>query len=75
MTLDEFDCFPRDAVAREAAAKGFTRDVICDSAEVTLEGWIKPDADLDGTFKLIDGDTGEVLKVNGWLFDRIENAS
>lgn len=31
-----------------------------------VEGWIIADADVDGTFLLIEDDTGERLKVNGW---------
>lgn len=57
-----------EEMAVRAAAKGYTRSVVCDSDECTLEGWIKPDAELDGTFRLFEDDTGTILKVNGWLF-------
>jgi hypothetical protein len=33
----------------------------------SLEGFIDPYADLDGRFTLICADTGETLRVNGWL--------
>jgi len=42
--------------------------VTADSDEYTLELWVKPDADLDGTFRAWDEDESEWLKVNGWLF-------
>jgi hypothetical protein len=32
-----------------------------------LHMWIAPDTDVDGTFKGICADTGEILTVNGWL--------
>jgi TusA-related sulfurtransferase len=47
---------------------GHTLKVVCDSSEATLEGWIKPDANLDGRFTLVCAETGERLTVNGWLF-------
>lgn len=49
--------------------------ILCTSSLVDLEGdLIDPEADLDGTFLLRCADTGEVLAVNGWLFE-IEHQS
>ena len=31
-----------------------------------LEGLVRADADLDGTFTLFDPETGERFRVNGW---------
>lgn len=58
-----------DDFKADATAKGRTREVTCTSDEADFEGWIKPDADLDGTFRLTCSDTGEVFKLNGWLFE------
>ena len=46
----------------------FTRLVTVDFDNgQSLEGFIRPDADHDGRFTLICADTGETLRVNGWL--------
>ncbi|MCW1432000.1 hypothetical protein [Novosphingobium sp. JCM 18896] len=52
-----------------AIAAGFTKAVIADSSQHTLELLIKPDTDLDGTFEAYDRSENEMLSVNGWLFD------
>ncbi len=49
------------------------RHVLVDIGMSTLEGFIAADADLDGTFELIEEGTGERLRVNGWLADCIED--
>lgn len=48
--------------------QAFTRLIHLTSDAVDLSVWIKPDADLDSTFTAICDDTGETLRVNGWLF-------
>jgi hypothetical protein len=66
--LPDYDDF------KEAAARrGRTREVSCTSDEADFEGWIRPDADLDGAFHLTCSDTGQVFKINGWLF-HVEDA-
>lgn len=52
----------------QAAARGFTVPIFATSDFHDLEGWARPDADYDGTFRMICADTGETLSVNGWLF-------
>lgn len=37
-----------------------------------LDVTVDDDADLDSTFTAICNDTGETLRVNGWLFSEIE---
>lgn len=39
---------------------------------VDLDVFVDDDADLDGTFDAIDADTGERLRINGWLISDIE---
>jgi hypothetical protein len=51
-----------------AKAKGYTRPVFATGDGYDLELWVKPDVDLDGTFRAYDEDEDEWVKVNGWLF-------
>lgn len=53
---------------RRAMAKGYTRHVWAEGGDYLLNLLVKPDADLDGTFRAYDQDECEWLKVNGWLF-------
>jgi len=55
-------------IRNAAMARGFTQAIYADGGAVDLELWVSPDADLDGTFPAICRDTGELLRVNGWLF-------
>lgn len=57
-----------------AVRLGFTRHVYCDGGLVSFAALVKPDADLDGTFRAFDTDNQEWLNVNGWLF-LIEDAN
>ena len=43
-------------------------EVIADSVACTLHLMVDPNQDLDGTFEATCLDTGQTLKVNGWLF-------
>lgn len=52
-----------------AQGKGYTRAVFATGGDYDLYLWVKPDADLDGTFRAYDEDEDEWLRVNGWLFD------
>lgn len=54
-----------DNVAKLA---GFTKEVFAESDEYDLYLLVKPDADLNGTFKAWDTDEQAFVSVNGWLF-------
>lgn len=54
-------------VKATAQRAGYTRRVIVEMDASDLYGWIKPNPDFEGTFTLIDDETGKVLNVNGWL--------
>ena len=45
-----------------------TRHIFAESDFHTLELFVRSDADLDDTFTATCADTGETLRVNGWLF-------
>lgn len=45
---------------------------IMDMGPYTLDLTVKDDIDLDDTFEAICNDTGEKLRVNGWLVENIE---
>lgn len=45
----------------------FSRAIVADGGPYTLEGWVRPDADLDDRFTMMLDD-GEFIRVNGWLF-------
>uniref|UniRef100_A0A6M3XL32 Uncharacterized protein n=2 Tax=root TaxID=1 RepID=A0A6M3XL32_9ZZZZ len=47
----------------------FTRLIDLTSSAVDLTVWVKADADLDDAFEAICDDTGERLRVNGWMFE------
>lgn len=52
-----------------AILAGYTRELIGDSGmDYTLHLFVKPDADLDGSFKAYDADECEWLMVSGWNF-------
>ena len=51
-----------------AVLDGYTEEVVLGSAECDLYVLIKPDTDLDSTFKAWDMDNQEYISVNGWLF-------
>jgi len=52
-----------------AVLAGFTREVFATASEYDLHLLVKPDADLDGTFRAWDCDEQEWLSVNGWNFN------
>jgi hypothetical protein len=49
-----------------ATLRGFTRYVLADSDEASLHLLIRPDTDLDSTFRAYDTDEQCWIKVNGW---------
>jgi hypothetical protein len=51
-----------------AVLEGYTQEIIAESDAVTLYLLIRPDTDLDDTFKAWDTDEQEFIRVNGWLF-------
>lgn len=52
-----------------AILNGYTREIIADSGlDYTLHLFVKPDADLDGSFKAYDADECEWVRVSGWNF-------
>lgn len=57
------------SIQAQAAERGFTQAVALSGGCYDLEGYVRPDCDLDGRFTMIDADTGERLGVNGWLFN------
>lgn len=61
-------CHILDQGARDAWAKGYRRSVIADGGPYTLELLVKPDVDLDGSFKAYDLDEGQWLTVHGYNF-------
>ena len=64
MTAQALPC-PNEEKAR---GLGFTSAGLFDNGHVTLTVAFRPDTDLDGEFEALCLDTGEMLKVNGWLF-------
>ena len=48
---------------------GFTRRVFVENDQFVIFGYIRPDAEIDGVFKMWDADEKEWLFINGWLFD------
>ncbi len=47
---------------------------IIDSGMVTLDVFVDPAADLDGSFDATDAETGERLRINGWMIESMEEA-
>lgn len=45
---------------------------LIDLGGYTLDVSVMPDTDFDSRFDAIDNDTGEPLRINGWLIDSIE---
>ena len=56
-----------DAIRDHAALIGFTRKIWVSDGSTDLTLYVHPDADLDGRFKAICADEGDMLAVNGWL--------
>lgn len=52
-----------------ARSAGFTKHVIADCPEYTLNLLISPDTYYDNRFRAWDLDEQEWIAVNGWLFD------
>ena len=68
MTLNEIKAW--DGVGREYGKpplKSLNKFIEIGDGVETLQMWIAPDTDVDGTFKGVCAETGEILTVNGWL--------
>lgn len=50
----------------------FTRLIDLTSGAVDLTVWVRAGTDLDDAFEAICDDTGERLRVNGWMFEVVE---
>lgn len=71
---NQADAEPSDQeMIRKAIDKGYTREVWAESDECTLNLLIKPDTDLDGSFRAFCLDEFEWLRVSGDVFS-IEEA-
>lgn len=57
-----------------AVMEGYTRHVEIEIGDCFFAALIKPDTDLDSTFKCFDTDNQEWLTVNGWLASDISDA-
>lgn len=51
-----------------AVLDGYTEEVYMTGGGYDLNLLVKPDTDLDGSFKAWDMAEQEYIKVNGWLF-------
>jgi hypothetical protein len=51
-----------------AILAGYTREIFGDCPEYSLVLLVKPETDLDGTFRAWCVDGQEFIHVNGWLF-------
>lgn len=56
-----------------ASLAAFTRRVFVENEQYSIFGYIRPDADPDGVFKMWDADEKEWLFINGWLFEIIDD--
>lgn len=61
-----------ESIPTAAARKGFTLEVFLAGPMADLEGFVKPGTDYDDRFPFICGDTGDLLMVNGWLIESVE---
>ena len=51
-----------------AVLAGYTKEILLSSMEVNLFLLVKPETDLDSSFKAWDTDNQEWIRVNGWNF-------
>lgn len=62
----------RTGTDNEAVMLGYTRHVILEGEGAAFAALIKPDTDLDGTFRAFDTDNQEWLIISGCLLDSCE---
>ena len=68
MTLNEIKLW--DGILRgddKPPLKSLSKYIEIGDGVENLSMWIAPDTDVDGTFKGVCAETGEILTVNGWL--------
>ncbi len=58
-------------IATRAGLKGYTQAAYVSDGMSDLEGYINPSDDLDGSFIMICGLTGDRLRIQGWLASEI----
>lgn len=58
-----------------ATRAGFTREIEAEGGEYSLRLLIRPNTDLDSTFKAWCLDEEEFIVVNGWMFSIEETES
>lgn len=53
---------------KRAIAKGYTVEYYAEGGCESLHVMVKPDTNLDGSFKAYCLDTDEIIRINGWMF-------
>jgi len=51
-----------------AILQGYTKEIWAECSEYEGPFLVRPDADLDGTFRAWDMDLQEFVRINGWLW-------
>jgi len=54
---------------KTAIAQGYTEPFIADCTEYNLEIMVRPETDMQDTFKAYDLTCDRFVKLNGWLWD------
>ena len=53
---------------KTAIAQGYTEPFIADCAAYNLEIMVRPNEDMEGTFRAYDLTCDQFVKINGWLW-------
>ena len=61
-------------IREAAAARGRTRVVDMSPPAGNLIVWVRPDQDLDDEFSATCAETGDVLRINGWMLPLHDDA-
>lgn len=51
-----------------AILAGYTKELIAECASYDLHIFVKPDTDLDTSFRAYDADECEFIRMDGWLW-------
>lgn len=51
-----------------AILQGYTQEIWAECSEYAAPFLVRPDDDLDGTFRAWDIDMQEFVRINGWLW-------
>lgn len=62
-----------NAIREHAALIGFTRKIFVSDGSTDLTLYVHPETDLDGRFKAICADEGDMIRVNGWMMCECED--